>query len=160
MHIGPSFCLKSSCCIFLLPSADSIHIFNEKPTQMLMSRFSTSTLDHRFILKNVQDVINLSDTPTLLRRKEMLKKHPLPVHWRQPSTTLRFGRLRQLIFQILCMCAYGEPNLEYLWACIKLAEEGDEAFWVEEQKRMSEQQNNMLVLVRLCHNELRNKMSS
>ena len=58
------------------------------------------------------------------------------------------------------MCAYGESNLDFLWASIKLAEEGDEAFWVEEQKRTSEQQNNMLVLVRLRYNELRNKISS
>ncbi len=101
---------------------------------MLMSRFSTSTLDHRFILKNVQDVINLSDTPTLLRRKEMLKKHLYQYTGDNPAQLFALEDCVSLSSKF-CVCArYGEPNLEYLWACIKLAEEGDEAFWVEEQK--------------------------
>lgn len=124
-----------------------------------MSRFSTTTLDHGDTLMDEQYMRKFADTPTIQRRKEMLKRYPLPVHWQPPSTSLRLGRLRQGIFQTLCICAYGESNLDFLWESIKLAEEGDESVWAEEQKRRSEQQNNLLVLVRL-RVYLRNKISN
>ena len=78
----------------------------------------------------------------------MLEKYSLPLHWQPPSASLRLGRLWQVVFKTLCICAYGEPNLESLWASIRLAEDGDDTFWEEEQKRACEQQSNILVLVR------------
>lgn len=37
--------------------------------------------------------------------------------------------------------------MDFVWAAIKLAEDGDETVWLDGRKRTSEQQNNILVLV-------------
>ncbi|KAF5311932.1 hypothetical protein D9619_002311 [Psilocybe cf. subviscida] len=83
------------------------------------------------------------------RKLAMLKKHELPSHWKPPSGDGPLGLIKTLVFRVLCICAYGQPRLDFMWASIKLAEEGDEDVWIDGRKRTSEQQNNILVLAGL-----------
>ncbi len=81
--------------------------------------------------------------------REILDKHPLPTHWQPPHPSLPLSRLRRAFFRVLCVCAYGQTNLESVWGSIKLEEEGDDSLWSEGQRAGTEQQSTLLVLVRL-----------
>ena len=116
--------------------------------EMSISSSSTLTSERSNTLMEKQDSLEHGVPSISQRKREMLEKYSLPLHWQPPSASLRLGRLWQVVFKTLCICAYGEPNLESLWASIKLAEDGDDTVWEEEQKRACEQQSNILVLVR------------
>ena len=88
------------------------------------------------------------DRPFAKKKVEMVEKYPLPTHWQTPSLSRPLGSLRYIIFTTLCLCAYGQLNLESLWATLKLdRNEGDPRAWKEGQHRMCDQLNNVLVLV-------------
>ena len=90
----------------------------------------------------------LFDKPFAQKKEEAVGKYPLPPHWQTPSPSHPFGTLRYIIFTTLCLCAYGQLNLESLWATLKLdRNEGDPRAWKEGQHRMCDQLNNVLVLV-------------
>ncbi len=82
------------------------------------------------------------------QREDILGRHALPTHWKPPSRTGPFGKLRRIFFHILCLCSYGEHDLEFLWVSLILDEEGDTSAWRQVQHRTSEQLNNILVVVR------------
>lgn len=89
-----------------------------------------------------------STTVSGLHKKiSVLERYKLPSHWQPPSSTGPLGVMKVLLFQMLCICAYGQPRLDTMWASIKLAEEGDLDVWAECSKRTSDQQNNILVVV-------------
>lgn len=99
----------------------------------------------------VPENTTLSELSVLSDREKkigILEKYPLPDHWRAPKCQGVLGRLHRIIFAIFCLCAYGRTEMDFVWAAIKLAEDGDESIWLDGRKKTSEQQNNILVLVR------------
>lgn len=81
------------------------------------------------------------------KKMTILQKYPLPDHWKKPERRGVLSRVHRVFFSILCLCAYGRTEMDFVWAAIKLAEDGDETVWLDGRKRTSEQQNNILVLV-------------
>ena len=101
----------------------------------------TSTLE-------ISDNLRPDEKSALQKKKEIWEKYPLPQHWQPPALSNPLGNLKSIVFKCLCLCAYGQTNLECLWASIKLGEEGDENIWTERKHRSSKQFNNILMLVR------------
>lgn len=85
------------------------------------------------------------------KKEAILDRLKLPDHWNPPFGDGPVGFIKVMVFRTLCICAYGQPDLRYMWASIKLAEEGDEGVWIDGRKRTSEMQNNILVLVGSQH---------
>ncbi len=97
---------------------------------------------------NLSDSLHHNERLLPIKIKEILQKYPVPPHLQPPSTELPLGRLRNILFKILCLCAYGQPDLKLVWAAIKLEEEGDASEWREKQRKACEQLNNLIVVVR------------
>ena len=93
------------------------------------------------------DLLYSNEKSESQKMKEILDKYPTPPHLQPPSTEGPLGRLRYIFFKILCLCAYGQPNLDPIWAAIKLEEDGDPSAWREKQRRTRDQLNNLIVVV-------------
>lgn len=93
-------------------------------------------------------ISHLENLPYSQIKEKMVKTYPLPPHWQPPNPSRLLGILHYFLFTTLCLCAYGQLNLESLWATIKLdSREGNPKAWREGQHRMSNQLNNVLVVV-------------
>ncbi|KAF7340254.1 hypothetical protein MVEN_01944100 [Mycena venus] len=88
------------------------------------------------------------DTNMSLSKKveEILRRHPTAVHFRMPSREGLFGWLRWTAFTLTCFVAYGHPDIEVLWAALRLEEEGDESVWKDFIRIISDRLNNVLVV--------------
>ncbi|KAJ7803921.1 hypothetical protein B0H14DRAFT_2886536 [Mycena olivaceomarginata] len=75
------------------------------------------------------------------RQEEILERFPTPLHWRAPELSHPFGRLKRLIFNLLCITSFGHAGLNPVWAAIRLEEEGDES--------TCDRLNNMLLVASL-----------
>lgn len=84
----------------------------------------------------------------LRKQEEMLKKIPLLSHWEMPDQSDSFGRIRGIVFNVLCITSFGEADLERVWTCIKLHDDGDESVWNDGIRKMIDRWNNILVVVR------------
>jgi hypothetical protein len=81
------------------------------------------------------------------KKLAIIQKYPLPDHWKAPAPHGILGRLHHMFFATMCLCAHGRLDMDFVWASIMLAEDGDENAWLEGRKKTTEQQNNILVLV-------------
>jgi hypothetical protein len=88
----------------------------------------------------------------LARREEILKKHPIPDHWKAPDSSS--SPMRNVVFNALCLMAFGHAGLDPIWAGIVLEEEGDESVWAEGIRQTCERLGAIIVVVslriRLC----------
>ncbi|KAJ7019348.1 hypothetical protein C8F04DRAFT_1015368 [Mycena alexandri] len=80
------------------------------------------------------------------REEEILGRHCLPQHWRAPNLSSPFGRLRRIVFDLLCIISFGHSGLEPIWAAIKLEEEGDESVWSGGIDQICDRLNNILLV--------------
>ncbi|KAJ7917655.1 hypothetical protein B0H13DRAFT_1608154, partial [Mycena leptocephala] len=83
------------------------------------------------------------------RQAEILHRCPPPLHWKAPQLSQPFGRLRQIVFNLLCITSFGHAGLDPIWASIRLEEEGDEDVWQDGIDQMCDRLNNMLVVASL-----------
>ncbi|KAJ6479455.1 hypothetical protein C8R47DRAFT_606856 [Mycena vitilis] len=83
------------------------------------------------------------------KQAEILRRYPPPVHWRAPKLSEPFGRLKRIVFNALCLTAYGHAGLDPIWAGIRLEEEGDESVWSDIVNQTCDRLNNMLLVASL-----------
>lgn len=77
----------------------------------------------------------------------MLQEQPMPLHWRTPVQTKRFGWLYKAMFNFLCLAAHGQAGMEGVWTAIQLDHAGDESVWDDHVQRLMGRLNNMVVVV-------------
>ncbi|KAJ7924060.1 hypothetical protein B0H13DRAFT_2230097 [Mycena leptocephala] len=80
------------------------------------------------------------------RQEEILGRCRPPDHWRAPNPSPPFGRLRRIVFDLLCIISFGHAGLEPIWAAIKLEEEGDESVWSSGIDQICDRLNNILLV--------------
>ncbi|KAJ7148416.1 hypothetical protein C8R43DRAFT_1008932 [Mycena crocata] len=80
------------------------------------------------------------------KQEEILGRLPPPPHWRAPR---RSERLRQIVFNVLCMTSFGHAGLDPIWEAIRLEEEGDDSVWADGIRQTCDRLNNMLVMASL-----------
>ncbi|KAJ7120247.1 hypothetical protein C8R44DRAFT_737074 [Mycena epipterygia] len=83
------------------------------------------------------------------KEDKILKKNPLPPHWRAPCQSQPFGTLRWTFFNLLCIASLGHTGLERLWAAMKLEEDGDDSVWDEGMRQTCDRLNNMIIVASL-----------
>ncbi|KAF7294057.1 hypothetical protein MKEN_01452100 [Mycena kentingensis (nom. inval.)] len=80
---------------------------------------------------------------------EILKAHPLPVHWESPKMNSVHEKLLAVIFSAFSLTSLGHPDLEHMWAAIKLAETGDAELWTIGVVQMCDRMGNILLVAGL-----------
>jgi hypothetical protein len=81
------------------------------------------------------------------RLYEMLKAKSLPDGWDTPEDHLPLLFLRQYIWKLLCITAWGHPSLAHVWATLLLEERGDESLWDDGTQKMCDRLNNVVITV-------------
>ncbi|KAF9261758.1 hypothetical protein L218DRAFT_1001539 [Marasmius fiardii PR-910] len=77
----------------------------------------------------------LSNGTRIARLQAVLNRHPVPHHMKAPTVSKPFGRIKMVIFNVLCIISYGHAGLDPVWASIMLEEEGDESAWVHDLEK-------------------------
>ncbi|KAJ7145581.1 hypothetical protein C8R44DRAFT_599115 [Mycena epipterygia] len=83
------------------------------------------------------------------KQEELLSRCQPPSHWRAPRLSQPFGRLRRIVFNMLCVTSFGHAGLDPIWAAIRLEEEGEESVWFDGINQTCDRLNNMLVVASL-----------
>ncbi|KAJ6578310.1 hypothetical protein B0H19DRAFT_931632 [Mycena capillaripes] len=83
------------------------------------------------------------------RQEAILVQSPAPFHWKALKLSQPFGRLKRIIFNLLCITSFGHAGLEPIWAAIRLEEEGDDSIWSEGINQTCDWLNNMLLVASL-----------
>ncbi|KAJ6451585.1 hypothetical protein C8R45DRAFT_848304 [Mycena sanguinolenta] len=83
------------------------------------------------------------------KQEAILRSRPAPLHWKAPKVSEPFGRPRRIVFNLLCITAFGHAGLEPIWAAIRLEEEGDDSVWSDGINQTCDRLNNMLLVASL-----------
>ncbi|KIK69332.1 hypothetical protein GYMLUDRAFT_53771 [Collybiopsis luxurians FD-317 M1] len=86
----------------------------------------------------------LSIRTKIARQREALRRHEVPQHWKPPK-----AKIRRIIFNALCLMAFGRAGLDAVWAAIVLEEEGDESVWAETIRQIIDRLTNISLMAGL-----------
>ncbi|KAK1230459.1 hypothetical protein PQX77_006454 [Marasmius sp. AFHP31] len=83
------------------------------------------------------------------REANIIRKYPVPDHWKAASENEHFGAIRRALFNTLCVIAFGHTGLERVWAHIKLEEEGQPDLRTECTQQLCDRFDNMIMVAGL-----------